>query len=52
MFDGVEWPAVIAESTDTQATLVAEDRVEIATVLDGRLFVKITDGAAVDKAVS
>ena len=52
MFDGVEWPAVIEESADTQVPLDAEDRVEIATVLDGRLFVKIIDRAAVDKAVS
>ena len=52
MFDGVEWPAVIEESADTQVPLDAEDRVEIATVLDGRLFVKIIERAAVDKAVS
>jgi membrane protein implicated in regulation of membrane protease activity len=43
MFDGVEWPAVIDEGTDTQAPLKAEDAVEIAVVLDGRLFVKTMD---------
>jgi len=45
MFDGVEWP-------DTQAPLSAEDRVEIAVVLDGRLFVKTTDKTAVNQAAS
>ncbi len=52
MFDGVEWPAVIEESTDTQAPLDAEDRVEIAAVLDGRLFVKTMDKAVVDQTAS
>ena len=48
MFDGVEWPAVIEESMDTQAPLRAEDAVEIAVVLDGRLFVKTTDSRGVE----
>ena len=43
MFDGVEWPAVIEENRDTQAPLNAEDRVQIAVVLDGRLFVTTLD---------
>ena len=52
MFDGVEWPAVIEGSNDTHAPLKAEDKVQIAVVLDGRLFVKTMDKAAADQAAS
>jgi len=50
MFDGVEWPAVIDEGTDTQAPLAAEDKVEIAVVIDGRLFVRTMEAKTGDQA--
>jgi len=51
MFDGVEWPAVIDEHTDTQAQLNSDDKVEIAVVQDGRLFVKTFDSKVGDQKV-
>ena len=50
MFDGVEWPAVIDAHIDTQAPLNSDDKVEIAIVQDGRLFVKTTDKKAGENA--
>jgi membrane protein implicated in regulation of membrane protease activity len=52
MFDGVEWPAVIDEHTDTQAPVAHDDKVEIAVVQDGRLFVRTMDNKAAKHAAS
>jgi membrane protein implicated in regulation of membrane protease activity len=38
MFDGVEWPAVLAETTE--APLWPQDHVVIEQVYEGRLFVR------------
>ncbi len=50
MFDGVEWPAVIEVANDTQAPLGADDKVRIAVVQDGRLFVTMLDKTAAARA--
>jgi len=50
MFDGVEWPAVIDAHSDTQVPVAHDDKVEIAVVQDGRLFVKTMDDKAGEKA--
>ncbi|MDV6332917.1 NfeD family protein [Asticcacaulis sp. 201] len=39
-FDGVEWPAVLDETTDT--ALAANDRVVIERIHEGRVFVRRT----------